>query len=431
VADSAVTGSSAPLRFITRLYSAAMVPTTKDPSSHRKIGNLLSRAPASTSGLAPLTINSGEDGEKKERKKLGKRSSLFQLTAPSNLESLQDGSSSPTHTSERAESPSSWKARTLQKGRPGSMFGSLGKKSVNSVREGFGDDLETVPDSPMESFYDLDHFSQTAGKTVLHHGEVQTTSGMFRKKREYLVLTETHLIRFKSQARASEAFSTIPSTMARGGTVRHVSTASIGSMQDLQSLNSHASAEGDNAISLRQIVTAYKVEDGRPFFTTEVVYLDEESNSVGSIQLMLHDPKEADLWHTSIRGASLKAKLLAPQPFPDRLVRYLVHVLEIAQDYDANHFHIFRVVRRAKSGGKSSSDDLAKLGSSIFYMVLGINMIHLISLPDFGESPFRAMDAKARKSSYGLVTLLAMEVQHTDDSFQLGFRLVVFNYLLF
>lgn len=47
----------------------------------------------------------------------------------------------------------------------------------------------------------------THSRYVLQHGEVQTSSSMFRKKREYLVLTDTHLIRFKSQSKASDAFS--------------------------------------------------------------------------------------------------------------------------------------------------------------------------------------------------------------------------------
>lgn len=47
----------------------------------------------------------------------------------------------------------------------------------------------------------------THSRHVLQHGEVQTSSSMFRKKKEYLVLTETHLIRFKSQSKASDAFS--------------------------------------------------------------------------------------------------------------------------------------------------------------------------------------------------------------------------------
>lgn len=41
---------------------------------------------------------------------------------------------------------------------------------------------------------------------VLRHGEVQTSSSMFRKKKEYLVLTECHIVRFKSQLKASEVF---------------------------------------------------------------------------------------------------------------------------------------------------------------------------------------------------------------------------------
>jgi hypothetical protein len=54
---------------------------------------------------------------------------------------------------------------------------------------------------------DEDMHPVVAGQHVLHHGEVQTTGGLFKKKKEYLVLTHTHLIRFKSQSKASEAFS--------------------------------------------------------------------------------------------------------------------------------------------------------------------------------------------------------------------------------
>jgi hypothetical protein len=40
----------------------------------------------------------------------------------------------------------------------------------------------------------------------LLHGEVQTSSSVFRKKKEYLVLTDTHLLRFKNYHKAAEAF---------------------------------------------------------------------------------------------------------------------------------------------------------------------------------------------------------------------------------
>ena len=387
------------------------------------ISNPFSRPQASS--LMSLDTDGAVNGEKTERKKFGKRGSVFHLgtTSSSGTEALDDEPLSPLNN-ESPNSPLS-RPRTLHKGKPSTVFGSLGKKSVNPLKDQSVDSPDYTPGSSIfEGGQNAEHINCGRGKKVLHHGEVQTTSGLFRKKKEYLVLTETHLIRYKSQSRASEVFPSIPPSFGRSSTTRHSSTASIGSLQDLQSLNSHASTEGDNAIPLKQIVAAYKVDDGRPFFTTEVVYLDEEINLVGSVQLMLNDPKEADLWHTSIRGAAQKARLVSGQPYPDRVVLYLVNVLEVALDYDEAHFTIFRVVRRAsgKAGGRSSSDDFAKLGSSVSYMVIGINQLHLISLPDFAESPTRILGAKASKTKYGLVSLVSIDVQHADDTFQLGFR---------
>ena len=406
-----------------------MASTGKDSggSSRRKSMNLFSRS--SLSNLSQINTNVGngstEDGDMKDKKKLSKRSSIFGLGPSASPVLVQDGVMSPVH-SERSHSPKI-RPRTLQKGRPSSLFGSFGKRSMNYVDEEESDNLAgTTPESPMEENMQTLEPGILNSKTVLHHGEVQTTSGMFRKKKEYLVLTDTHLIRFKTQARASEAFPSIPCAYGRSNTTRHASTTSIGSLQEVQSTNSHASAEGENRIPLRQIVTAYKVEDGRPFFTTEVVYLDEEYHGVGSVQLMLHDPKEADLWHTSIRGAAQKARLLMDEPYPERVVRYLVQILEGVDDYDPDHFQVFRVVRRAAvpKGGRSSADDLQKLGSAVFYMVIGINRLHMIPVPDFSEPSGRLINAKTSRSVFGLVTLASINISATysDDRFELAFR---------
>lgn len=388
--------------------------------------NLFSRT--SLSSLTPIntdiTGGNGKPGilEKKNSKKLAKRNSVFGVGPSATSESLHDLPISPiANYGSDASKP---RPRTLQKGRPSSLFGSLGKRSIHNMEDGEPELLHSAtPESPMEDGHHHDRAASN-NKTVLHHGEVQTTSGMFRKKKEYLVLTDTHLIRFKSQSRASETFPSIPSAPGRSNTTRHPSTTSIGSLQEVQSNTSYTSADSDNRIPLGQIVTAYKVEDGRPFFTTEVVYLDEEYHGVGSIQLMLHDPKEADLWHTSIRGAAQKARLLMDEPYPERVVRYLVQIIEAANDYDANHFQLFRVVRRTATpkGGRSSSDDLQKLGDSVFYMVIGINRIHLIPLPDFSNSSGRLITSKTSRMTLGIVTLVSMSVQYADDRFELAFR---------
>jgi hypothetical protein len=404
-----------------------MAPLTKGTpqQSRRKSLNLFSRSSLSSLPHINTNVSNGgdEDGEKKEKKKLGKRSSIFGLGSAVSLDGHQDGAMSPIKSGERSDSPK-LRPRTLQKGRPASLFGSLGRKSLGQMDEGESENLHTgTPESPLEDGQLLQPGTSGNGG-ILYHGEIQTMSGMFRKKKEYLVLTETHLIRFKSQSRASETFSSIPPSYGRSTSTRHPSTTSIGSLQEIQSSTSHTSTDGENKIPLGQIVTVYKVEDGRPFFTTEVVFLDEDYHGAGSIQLMLHDPKEADLWHTSIRGAAQKARLLMEEPYPSRVIRYLVSAVEAVEDYDAEHFQIFRVVRRttALKNGRSSSDDLQKLGTSLSYLVVGINRVHLIPLPDFTDGAGRLLQPKTSRSTYGIVSIVDMRVSYDDDRFELAFR---------
>lgn len=259
-----------------------MAPNGKDSAggARRKSMNPFSKGSLSSLPHISTDITSAEEDGDKETKKLGKRSSLFGWGSATSLDGLQDGAISPVKNGERSDSPKI-RPRTLQKGRPSSLFGSLGRRSLNQMDEGESENLHTsTPESPLEDGQLLQPGS-SGSVGVLYHGEIQTTSGMFRKKKEYLVLTDTHLIRFKSQSRASETFSFIPPSYGRSTSQRHPSTTSIGSLQEIQSGTSHTSSDGENKIPLGQIMTVYKVEDGRPFFTTEVVYLDEEYHGVG------------------------------------------------------------------------------------------------------------------------------------------------------
>lgn len=404
------------------LKQCAMATREESSRSRRKSINFLSRV--SLGGLPSLNTNVGQDKEDdganitKDKKKSSKRNSIFAL-GPST--SLDLGRESPVKSNEKPASSTKIhsRPRTLQKGRPTSIFGSLGKRSINEA------EAESIAGSPITPPSEEGRQSATMfSKTVLYHGEVQTTVGMFRKKKEYLVLTDSHLLRYKSQLRAAEVFSAIRSNGGRSSNTRHPSTTSIGSLHEVQSMTSHASSENENRIPLGQIITAYKVEDGRPFFTTEVVHLDEECQGVGSLQLMLHDPKEADLWLTSLRGAAEKARLLMPVPFPDRIIRYLASALEDVSDYSTDHFQVFRVVRRVSTslkGGKASSDDLQKLGSSVFYMVIGINRIHFVPLPEFNTKG-KLVAPKSNRMTHGIVSLVDLKVVNDDDRFELVFR---------
>ena len=85
-----------------------------------------------------------------------------------------------------------------------SVFGSL-----KSLRSTYDDDTPFTTTSsrpPSLNWGEWDGL-RPGPKVVLHHGEVQTSSSMFRKKKEYLALTETHILRYKSQSKASESLS--------------------------------------------------------------------------------------------------------------------------------------------------------------------------------------------------------------------------------
>lgn len=116
---------------------------------------------------------------------------------------MLDGEGRSPRDSDGSTEPPRNRPRTLIKnGRPTSIFGSL--RSMRSTEE---EEQLTSPASKASSI-DEERLREPVphGGVVLHHGEVQTTGGMFRKRKEYLVLTDTHLLRFKSYSRAAEAF---------------------------------------------------------------------------------------------------------------------------------------------------------------------------------------------------------------------------------
>jgi hypothetical protein len=326
---------------------------------------------------------------------------------------LQDG--------DRAESPKT-RPKTLQKGSRTSVFGSL--KSLHSMDD---EDKLTRMNSKASSADEEDYASDNVkghlGTIVLHHGEVQSTGGMFRKKSQYLVLTETHLVRFKNQARASEMFLSIPASLGRSNTNRH-SMASISSYQEIQ-----MSASGDamSSIPLKYVIAVYKLDDGRPYFSIEVSHMNETADRASSMHMQLNDPRESELWLSSIRAATRKIMIESPLPYQQRTIEYIARTLERERDYDPEYFHLFKVVQRAsnRSAGRSSSDDLAKLSSTICYLAIGMNKIHVVPLERLSiRASSTSLSELETPVSFGVTTLASFSMHDSDDAFQLTFRYV-------
>jgi hypothetical protein len=196
--------------------------------------------------------------------------------------------------------------------RPPSMFGSL-KPSMRSNHDTsadfLGEPLSAVNTTATSlRSVDTSMDAHLPARHVLMHGEVQTTTGMFRKKKEYLVLTEQSMTRYKSQAKASEFFSSIPNPIGRSPSGRHGHMSSLGSASDLQTL-SDASGDKDGRVPLRQVVAIHRLDDGKPYFAIEVCYLDEENSQASAMVLQFGNPEQRTVWLRTIRSAVREARL--------------------------------------------------------------------------------------------------------------------------
>lgn len=304
--------------------------------------------------------------------------------------------------------------KSLQKKRT-SVFGSL--KSIHSWED---DDLLS------NSVASLDDKNtpnpQNGSSTMLHHGVVQTTGGMWRKKSQYLVLTDTHLIRFKSQNKAADVFPSIPASHTRPSASNRQSVASISSMQDMTQL---ASGDASGGIPLNSIVAVYMLEDARLSPSVEVAYLDERTHKATLVQMQTSDLQDLNLWMVGIRQAAHIARTNCPMPFTRGSVEYVTRMLEHERDYDPEAFRMFRVIQIAssKSITRSSSDDLTKLSPTACYLAIGSHKLHLLPMQKtVNRTSVVSLSDWESATSFGLMNLTGLSMEYGDDSLHLTFR---------
>ncbi|KEF61680.1 uncharacterized protein A1O9_03248 [Exophiala aquamarina CBS 119918] len=306
--------------------------------------------------------------------------------------------------------------RTLQKANRTSVFGSL--RSLQSLDQDEKVAL-TRSDSKASSLQEDGDMNLKGllGDRILQYGEVLAGGGnMFRKRTQFLVLTESHLIRFRSQAKAIEMFPGIPNTAVRGHVPR---SSSIGSYQELQFATY---SDITSAISLDQTIAVSKFDDGRPVFSIEVAHLDERAKKASVLQFQVNDPRESELWITAIRKASKASQGGSPRKIQAQTLESIARVLDRDRDYDPDHFHVFRAVKRSthRSASKTSAEDLTKLNSMICYLAIGLYKVHLIPInKSSSRSSSTSLSEMDSTSSYGIVTITAVKVRFEEDNFQL------------
>lgn len=303
-----------------------------------------------------------------------------------------------------------------KEGRPSSLFGSF--RSLSSLKDE-DERLSKTASSPSSIESAVPAIPDVAAGMLIHHGPLPEVGPVFRRRCPYLVLTEFHLIQFKSQSRASEMFPGVqgPRNTTKPN-MRHSRLGSSSSIHDLQS-----SSDGQYCIPLVHVVAVYKLDDGEPYFSIEIAHLNDSTNNSSTMTLQIHDPGDSDSWLTAIRSAASKARITSSTFFPRRLVEYTARALEQEQDYDPDHFHIFKVAQRAnKFGKRSSSDDLTKLTSKVCILAIGMYKVHLVPLPKSTRTSSSTSLSDLNGASHGIVTLSSVNIQTFDDSFQLWFR---------
>jgi hypothetical protein len=311
------------------------------------------------------------------------------------------------------------------------MFGSL----KDHIRHVNGDELKyDGQDEPLSasstggsSAFSNDQPIEASAipRAVLLHGEVQTSAGMFRKKKEYLVLTEWTLLRYKSQAKAAEAFKSISQMSGRTPLVKHGSMASISSYSDLQTL-SDSSGDREGKIFLSQIVAVHKLEDGKPYFALEICHMDEESGHASAMSLQFNNSEERDTWLQTLRLAAQDVRMRGPTYLSPSSLEHTAWVIERDKDYDPDNCAIYKVVLRqttSKSNTRSSAEDFSKLSSSMCFLAIGVHKVHIIQLAKpTGRSSSHLSTTTDAHASYGILTMTGMHISPVDDEFQLTFR---------
>lgn len=239
-------------------------------------------------------------------------------------------------------------------------------------------------------------------------------------------LTHQNLYLLLDAILSSSLYRLVSSPMGPEPVSRHQSLPSVKSKLDFQPIPSEASGEQGLRIPLKQVVAVYRLDDGRPYFSIEVVYLDDDVNQASTMTLQLGDPEERDVWLASIRKASNRARVLDSNPISPYNSHLAARLVEREQDYDPSRYAIYKVVLRphAKLYSRGSSDDLTKVGSTVCFLVVGIHKVHILplfkSMSRGGSS--LTLGSYNTQCSYGLLSITCLQLNVIDDSLEIWFR---------
>jgi hypothetical protein len=267
---------------------------------------------------------------------------------------------------------------------------------------------------------------------ILHHGEAQITHSGWRKKYEYLVLTECYLFRFKSAKKASEMFPWI--LPAHAHMYRPESSQGIIPVQDVEPSSgtespTDLSSGKSTAISLQDIIATQFISDNRVRVGIEVVRHSQSQKSSSSLSIYVDRVGGQPHWIESLNCAAQNAQRNrgnTTSPSFLQLIRETVgsDAHQALNNPAENLFLVHHRPNQLNENPPSGFEELTKDHHTLIFLLIGSFRVYLITIPKShrGSSKSLSDSSKLNLSSYGIVTLTCVSVSEKDDSFDLVFR---------
>ncbi|RYC61100.1 hypothetical protein CHU98_g5108 [Xylaria longipes] len=245
---------------------------------------------------------------------------------------------------------------------------------------------------------------------VIKFGALQPEPSILKPKREYLVLTPSALLKFKSRSAAEQQFPAI-STVEQG-------------LSPLSPVESHASLKdlsnnAETSVPLEKIVSVFKDEGTRPSFGLEIWWKGTNTHIFTSSEFDFHRPDERDDWLKQIRqAAKARARAVGEERAPPEIEVCFAPILGARHERDGP-IEIYPVVPRrpyTKSAGEIKKNWRE---SSSFYLVFSKYSLLLAQF----SAPSNGQKVKPSLARFGFVTLSRVRVNVNDERFDLVFRL--------
>jgi hypothetical protein len=297
---------------------------------------------------------------------------------------------------------------------------------------------DILSQSPTSPIVDANEVSSTNWEDsfgrILHHGEAQTSHSGWRKKYEYLVLTEYYLFRFKSSKKASEMFPWI--LPAKAHMYRPESAASVTSIQDVEPSSGNEidspteiSAAKSTSIYLQDIIATQFISDNRIRVGIEIIRQSQTHKGLSTLAIFVERLGGQPHWIESINVAAQNAQVKRGNSLSSSFVQLLRDTVgeDVSEALDTPANRVFIVHRRQSQLNENTASGLEEISKdhhAMVFLLIGKYMAHLVTVPKSHRGSNKSLSeySKIHVSSYGIVNLICMSVNERDDSFDLIFR---------